>query len=82
MLERYFKGSYVGDPGSDTIGRSGLFSLWIIEFGGGCVIESYSSVVVLGQFLFFFELFQFIVNAVGGRFTGACGERFVGGGVL
>ena len=29
MLVRCFESSYVGDPGSETIGRSGVFGLWI-----------------------------------------------------
>ena len=29
MLARCFESSYVGDPGSETIGRSGVFGLWI-----------------------------------------------------
>ena len=29
MLARCFESSYVGDPRSETIGRSGVFGLWI-----------------------------------------------------
>ena len=82
MLERYYESSYVG---SDTTGRYGLFFcgfLVVRRIGGGCVIGSDSSLVIFGQFLFIFELFQFKVDAVGGRFARVCVERFVGGGVF
>ena len=30
MLVRYFESSYVGEPGRETMGSSGMFGLWIL----------------------------------------------------
>ena len=30
MAAMYFESSYVGEPGKETLGRSGMFGLWIL----------------------------------------------------